>query len=64
MATPKCPSCNDTRFELTEIPIEKASFKTFGVICSHCGAVVGVQEFYNSGDLLMKLAAALNVKIE
>jgi predicted nucleic-acid-binding Zn-ribbon protein len=64
MATPKCPSCSNTSFELNEISINKAAWRTYGVCCSQCGAVVGVQEFFNIGILVKKLAKGLKINLD
>lgn len=64
MAIPKCPSCASASFELKELEIKNARWKTYGVCCSHCGAVVGVQEFFNNGILIKKLAKALKVNLD
>jgi hypothetical protein len=64
MATPKCPCCSHTSFELVEIKIATASYRTHAVCCSSCGAVVGVQEFFNIGALIHKLADKLHVRLE
>ena len=64
MATPKCPSCSNTSFELNEITIDKAAYRTYGVCCSHCGAVVGVQEYFNIGVLIKKLAKGLRINLD
>jgi predicted nucleic-acid-binding Zn-ribbon protein len=61
---PKCPKCGCTLFSLEELSVQKSDFRIFGVCCSACGAVVGVKEFYDNGDLIHKLARRLNVDLK
>jgi hypothetical protein len=42
---------------------EGSNFNLTFVHCSSCGAVVGVTDFYNTGQQIKALAKALGVKI-
>jgi predicted nucleic-acid-binding Zn-ribbon protein len=64
MATPKCPKCEGTRFEIKPIEVAGANYKHNAVICSSCGAILGIEEYYNIGARIQKLAAALKVRLD
>ena len=71
MARSTCAKCSGTTFELVENEPVGGKFKYFFVQCNKCGAVIGVQEFFNAGSLLhkqgaaiKKIAAALNVSVD
>jgi uncharacterized Zn finger protein len=63
VARSTCAKCSGTAFELVENEPKNASFKYFFVQCTACGVVVGVQEYFNAGSILGKIAAALKVQI-
>lgn len=63
MARSTCAKCGGNAFELVENEPKNASFKYFFVQCTACGVVVGVQEYFNAGSILEKIAAALHVQI-
>jgi hypothetical protein len=61
--TPKCPSCTNHTFRLVEFEPQGSRFKMFAICCSSCGAVVGVEPYHNTAELLFSLAEKLRVKI-
>lgn len=61
MAQSKCIKCDNTRFELKETEPMKAAHKYNFVQCTQCGGVVGVVEFFNTGDLLAQIGHHLKV---
>jgi hypothetical protein len=61
MATSTCIKCGGTRFEVRENTPRDSAFKLMFVQCAACGGVVGVQEYYNIGGMLQKLAKKLNL---
>jgi hypothetical protein len=63
MATPKCPKCDHTTFQVTVNSPSKSNFKLQLIHCASCGCVVGTQEYYNSGALIFELAKKLNIKL-
>ena len=63
MALPTCPKCDNRVFELNAFTPLRSNYKLYAVNCTQCGAVVGVQEYFNSGALLTKLAEKLGVKM-
>jgi len=63
MAQSTCIKCGSTTFEIVEKEPNHSNFKYFFVQCAKCGGVVGVQEFYNAGSILTKIAKALKVSI-
>jgi len=63
MARSTCAKCGGTTFELVENEPRGAKFKYFFVQCSSCGVVIGVQEYFNAGAILTKIAKALKVAI-
>ena len=57
MAISTCPKCESTSFEISPLTVIKGlEFKMHFIQCSHCGAVVGVQE-QNDLDYLLNLVA-------
>ena len=63
MARSTCAKCGNTSFEIMGNEPSGAKFKHFFVQCGKCGVVVGVQEYFNAGSILTKIAKALNVPI-
>lgn len=63
MAIPTCAKCGNTTFENTVVSPEGSNFNLTFVHCSSCGAVVGVTDFYNTGQQIKALAKALGAKI-
>jgi predicted nucleic-acid-binding Zn-ribbon protein len=59
MAITTCPKCPSTTFEMKEGRVNGSKYRLFFIQCSRCGAAIGVQEFFNSGALLQKIAAKL-----
>jgi Fe2+ or Zn2+ uptake regulation protein len=64
MATPKCPKCDSIHFELKEIKIKDANFRHNAIICSSCGSVIAVEEFFNINARMDVMARKLGVKID
>jgi predicted nucleic-acid-binding Zn-ribbon protein len=64
MATAKCPKCESTSFELKENSVQGSNFRLNFVQCTHCGCVVGVQEYFNIGALIKKFAKKLNINLD
>ena len=44
MATPSCPKCGNTSFEMKEFIIKNASYGHNAIICASCGAIVATEE--------------------
>jgi hypothetical protein len=63
MALSTCVKCGGTFFEVVQVEPQGSAFKMLFVQCSACGGVVGVQEFFNVGDLVHTLAERLGVKL-
>jgi|WetSurMetagenome_2_1015567.scaffolds.fasta_scaffold207814_2 hypothetical protein len=63
MATSKCPKCDGTSFELKELKIKDSNFRINGIQCSHCGCVIGTSEYFNTSELILKLAKKLNINL-
>lgn len=61
MATPSCPKCGHTGFEMKEMRIAYSAFRIMSIQCSSCGCVVGTHEYYNIGETIHKLAKKLGV---
>ncbi len=61
MATATCPKCDSTTFEAKEHTPRGSNFKFLFVQCAHCGAVVGVMDYFNIGGMLQSLAKKLGV---
>jgi uncharacterized Zn finger protein len=52
MATSKCPSCENTTFEIVAGVFNPPSYKLNFVQCASCGTVVGVTDFTNVSAVL------------
>jgi len=52
MAMSTCPKCEGQRFEIKTAEPAYSKYKLNFLQCMACGAVVGVLEFYNAGQLL------------
>lgn len=59
MAISRCSKCDNTFFEIKQAEPSGSAYKLYFVQCSRCGAVVGIQEYYNSGAMLEKLTKAV-----
>jgi len=59
----KCPSCNNSSFEMIEETPKGSSFKLMFIRCKSCKTVVGVTDYFNTNFLLKKLAEKLNLEI-
>lgn len=62
--TSRCPKCDGSSFELAENSPKGGAYKLYFVQCSGCGVVVGTQEYYSVGALVMKLAKKLGVSLD
>ena len=63
MATPKCPKCEWTKFQMSESSPVGSKFKVLLIHCASCGTVVGTEPYYNTAALLEKLANKIGVDI-
>jgi hypothetical protein len=61
--TPVCGKCGNTQFEMKEFEPQKSNYKYLSIQCTKCGVPIGVQEYFNVGFLVKKLAKALNLNI-
>lgn len=61
MARSKCSKCEHTSFEVKSVEPTGYGFKVNFVQCSSCGAVVGVLDHFNIGQLLKNFAKKANV---
>ena len=67
MAQSKCPHCGTARFELKQASPTGASYKSYLIQCSKCGAPFAAQEYYNTGALMeeqKKTIAELSRKVD
>jgi translation initiation factor 2 beta subunit (eIF-2beta)/eIF-5 len=64
MAISKCSKCNNTAFEMVEKEIIGANFKIMFIQCNRCGAVVGVQDYYNLGAMLNTIKKHLGIPLQ
>ncbi len=55
MAKPTCAKCNSHNFQLATLSPGGSNFKYQAVMCSSCGTVVGITDFYNIGETLRVL---------
>lgn len=63
MATTQCAKCGSHGFEMVHYTPKGSRFKLNFVQCSSCGAVVGVLDYYNIGNLIAELGQKLGVKL-
>lgn len=64
MAISKCPKCDNYQFEMVENTPKKSNFKIMLIQCSSCGCVVGTAPYYNTANLIHKLAAKLKINLD
>lgn len=64
MATSTCSKCGNTSFEMKETDVHGSRFKLMFIQCRACGAVVGIQDYYNTGQLINDLASKLHVSLD
>ncbi len=55
MTTPKCPSCESTRFKLSDAEVSELNFKHYFIHCSKCGAVIAVLPKTDTNTLIREL---------
>ncbi len=65
MALSTCVKCGGTVFEVQvkEQLVLGSNFKLTFIQCASCGGVVGVMDYWNIGERLTDLAAALGVRL-
>jgi len=61
MATPSCPKCANTTFEMKEVKIDNASYRHNVIICRSCGSIVGTEEIKSLMFMLMKIGEKLGL---
>ena len=63
MALPSCPKCSGHTFQQSEFSPSRGKFKLTAVHCSTCGAIVGVLDYYNLGNLLVTIGKKLGLNL-
>ncbi len=63
MAYSTCPKCDNTTFEMEEITPSGSNFKYNAIQCDMCGAVVGIVDYDNIGQMIEDLAKKLGVRL-
>lgn len=61
MARQTCVKCDSTRFETNTFEPEGSRYKLTSVNCAKCGGVVGVLDYYNTGQQLQEIKKALGI---
>jgi len=61
MVTSSCPKYGSNAFECVEATIKGLDFRHNFVQCAQCGAVVGILDYYNLGNILRKIADKLGI---
>jgi predicted nucleic-acid-binding Zn-ribbon protein len=56
---PKCVRCGGMKFEHAYIMPANSRFKYTAIVCSECGGVIGLAEFYNLGELMARQNQAI-----
>ena len=64
MAVSTCMKCGSTRFELIEKNPAGAERPLAFIQCNQCGGVVGVLDTIDIGELILKFADKLNVRLD
>lgn len=61
----RCPrsDCNGHTFEIEQFEPRGSAFKLIAVQCASCGAVVGVIDYMNIGNILGKIAEKLGIRL-
>lgn len=62
MASPCCPKCGNTSFEMDELRIRNAKYQHHAIICAMCGCIVGTEEVMSLMYMLKKIAEKLGVQ--
>jgi uncharacterized Zn finger protein len=57
----KCPKCDGKNFEMVEETPKGSAFRLMFIRCAECGAVVGVMDYFNIGDLMRKVLNKLGL---
>lgn len=63
MAFSTCIKCGSTSFEIKENSPNQSNFKFMFIQCSSCGGVVGVTDYYNTGNIVIKIARKLGISV-
>jgi hypothetical protein len=60
MGRSRCPrsDCSSTSFEAVALEPKHSNYRYMAIQCAECGAVVGVQDMYNTTVQLRALAAS------
>ena len=61
MAMSTCVKCGNSSFEVKENSPSKSNYKLMFIQCSSCGGVVGVMDYFNIGDFVVKIAKKLGI---
>lgn len=64
MPAPKCMKCESTDFELQQITVTHSKYKLNAVVCSNCGSVQGVLEYFNIAARIDLLAKKLKIDLD
>lgn len=59
MPTPTCVKCGNSTFVLEYLTPKGARFKYSAIVCSSCGGVAGLAEFYNIGEQIVQQNKAI-----
>lgn len=61
-----CPknNCNNTTFELVVEQPKNSTFKINVLRCNMCGAVVGITDYYDVSDMVLRIAQHLKVPLK
>ena len=62
MATPSCPKCGNTTFEMKDFEIRNANYRHSAICCSVCGAIVATEEAMSAMYMLRKIGEKLGVQ--
>lgn len=61
MATPSCPKCGNTSFEMKEFVIKNANYRHYAIICSSCGTIVSTEELASTMKALERIKEKLGI---
>ena len=64
MATPRCPKCESSSFEIQEVKVKNANYRHHVINCASCGSILAVHEFFNVNARLVRLAEKLRVSLD
>ena len=64
MATPSCPKCGSTSFEIKAFEIRDAQFAHNAICCATCGCIVSTEEHYSAMYMLQQIMKKFGIPLQ